>query len=223
MSQQTITLHRPVSDRTAHYQLAGVLALITIFYNLGEGLISVFFGITDETVSLLGFGVDSFVEVISGLGIWHMIRRIRHYQSESPDQFEYHALRVTGIAFYLLAGGLLITATVNFAEGHAPVTTFWGVVVSLVSIASMWLLIHYKMKVGRALNSDAILADAACSRACMHFSLVLLAASTGYAITGIGGIDSVGALVIAYLSVREGREALEKSRGKSSCGCNTCH
>ena len=56
------------------YRKASLLALITIFYNLAEGIISVWFGAADETISLFGFGLDSFVEVMSGIGIWHMVR-----------------------------------------------------------------------------------------------------------------------------------------------------
>lgn len=59
------------------YKTATLLALITIGYNIAEGAVSVWFGAADETLSLFGFGVDSFVEVISGIGIWHMVRRIR--------------------------------------------------------------------------------------------------------------------------------------------------
>ena len=200
------------------------LAIFTVVYNVVEGLVAVWFGIEDETLTLLGFGVDSFVEVISGLGIWHMVWRMRQNESEDPDRFERTALRITGYAFYLLTTGLLITALINLYSGSQPQTTFWGTVIALISISFMWLLIHYKIQVGTLLGSQAIIADAHCSRACMHFSIVLLLASLGYQITGIGYIDSLGALVIAWLSFKEGREALAKSQGVSSCGCNsTCN
>jgi hypothetical protein len=150
------------------YQWASVLALITIFYNIGEGLVSVFFGLEDESFALFGFGLDSFVEVSSGIGIWHMIRRIRRNEGETTDHFERTALKITGGGFYLLTVGLTITAVINLYQGHKPETTFWGIVISLISIATMWLLIHYKVKVGKALNSQAILSDAACTRACLH-------------------------------------------------------
>ena len=145
--------------------------LITV--NIAEGLVSVFFGLEDESMSLFGFGLDSFVEVISGVGIWHMIRRIRQNEGENPDRFEQRALRITGTGFYLLTAGLAITAVVDLYRGHKPETTFWGIVISLVSILSMWLLIHYKVKVGKQLSSPAILADAACTRACLQLSVVL--------------------------------------------------
>jgi divalent metal cation (Fe/Co/Zn/Cd) transporter len=202
------------------YRTASVLALITIAYNIVEGFVSVFFGLADGSMALFGFGVDSFVEVVSGIGIWHMVLRIRKNGSESPDRFEQSALRITGAGFYVLTAGLALTAAFDLYRGHRPETAFWGIVVSIVSIASMWLLIHYKVKVGNELRSEAILSDAACTRACLQLSIVLLVASVGYELTHIGGIDSIGTLVIAGLCFREGKEAFEKAKAKSfACTC----
>lgn len=86
----------------------------------------------------------------------------------------------------------------------------------------MWLLVHYKVKTGKALNSGAIIADAACSRICMFLSFVLLLASIGYELSGIGILDSIGSLVIAWFSMKEGKEAFQKAKGLS-CSCQgTC-
>lgn len=210
----------PASDTRKLYAWASTLALITIFYNIAEGLASVFFGLEDESMSLFGFGLDSFVEVVSGAGIWHMVRRVRRNGGEQVDRFERRALRITGTAFYILTGGLAFTALVDLYRGHSPESTFWGIVISIVSIISMWVLIRAKVKVGNQLRSPAILADAACTRACLQLSLVLLVASAGYELTGIGGLDSVGALVIGGLCYREGKEAFEKARaGNFACTC----
>ncbi len=204
------------------YRTASLLALITIGYNLLEGGVSVFMGAADETLSLFGFGLDSFVEVISGLGIWHMLQRQQRGEEAKRDEFERRALQITGGAFFLLAAGLLVTAVLSLWTSHRPLTTVWGIAVAVVSILSMWLLMQQKMKVGRALNSPAILADAACTRTCLQLSVALLAASIGYELTGLGWLDAVGSLVIALLSYREGNEALQKSRGLA-CGCGgTC-
>jgi hypothetical protein len=213
-------------DKARLYKLASALALVTIFYNLLEGLVSVYFGLEDETIALFGFGVDSFVEVISGIGIWHMVRRLRQIGggskscgNDNPDIFERQALRITGTAFYILAAGLVLTSLINLYTGHKPSTTFWGIVISLISILTMWILIHYKVKVGRELNSSAILADAACTKVCLQLSLVLLLSSLGYELTGIGGMDSIGAIGIAWFSYREGKEAFERASGSE---CNSC-
>ena len=143
------------------YNRANLLAVMTIYYNLVEGIVSVWVGAADETLALFGFGVDSFIEVISAIGVWHMIRRIRANSGESLDEFEQRALRVTGGSFYLLTAGLVFMAIANIYQQHRPDTTRWGIVISLFSVSFMWLLIHHKTKVGKALNSAAILADAA--------------------------------------------------------------
>lgn len=201
---------------------ANLLALLTIGYNIVEGVVSIAFGAADETLALFGFGVDSFIEVISAIGIWHMIGRIRRNGGESLDVFEQRALRITGGAFYALATGLVLTAILNLLQQHRPETTLWGIIISLVSISFMWLLIHYKTKIGIALDSPAIMADTACSRACVYLSLVLLVCSVGYEVTGIGSLDSIGALLIAWLAWKEGREAFGKAAGLScGCGCSS--
>ncbi len=198
------------------------MAVITIAYNIVEGIVSIWFGAEDRTLSLFGFGVDSFVEVISGIGIWHMVRRIRSDGEESRDAFERRALLITGCGFFILTAGLFFSAGLSIYGHHRPDSTVWGIIVSLVSIACMWLLIHLKTKVGVALNSPAILADAACSKVCLQLSLVLLAASAGYELTGIGGFDAVGAILIAYFAFKEGKEALRKARGLACCCSGDC-
>src|SRR5512139_2920011 len=201
-----------------YWQYALWLALFTIFYNLAEGLISVAFGVQDEALTLFGFGVDSFIEVMSGLGILAMVLRIRRNPDTPRSQFERTALRITGTAFYLLAAGLAITAAYNVITRHKPTTTLPGLIIALVSIAIMWALVSGKRRVGRALNSPPILADANCTLVCIYMSLVLLAASVVYQLTGFGFVDSLGALGLIYFSIREGKEAFEKAAGLE-CGC----
>jgi divalent metal cation (Fe/Co/Zn/Cd) transporter len=205
-------------ERDRLLERANLLALFTIGFNLVEGIVSIWLGVADETLVLFGFGVDSFIEVMSAVGVWHMVRRIRNNYGETRDGFEQRALKITGLAFYLLTIALVLTASVSLVRQHEPETTLWGIVVSLVSISIMWLLIHHKTKVGLALDSPAILADAACSRACVYLSLVLLLSSLGFQLTGMGSLDAIGALVIALLAGKEGRESFAKAKGLS-CSC----
>ncbi|HJV66899.1 MAG TPA: cation transporter [Geomonas sp.] len=208
-----------VPTREKLYRAVFALAFFTIAYNLAEGVVSAWFGAGDESLALFGFGLDSFVEVISGAGILHMVRRQRQHGERGQDIFERNALRITGFGFYLLAVGLVISGAYDLYLGHAPTTTFWGIVISCVSILSMWLLIRLKVKVGRALGSQAILADAACTKVCLYLSAILLASSAGYQLTGIGWLDAAGALAISWFCIKEGREAFGKARGES-CGCS---
>ena len=201
-----------------YWQFALWLAIFTVFYNIAEGLVSIFFGISDEALTLFGFGADSFIEVMSGAGILAMVIRIRQNPNTSRTRFEITALRITGTAFYLLVLGLGATAIYNLFTGHKPETTLPGIIISIISIAMMWLLVAGKRKVGRALNSTPILADANCTMVCIYMSVVLLASSLIYKFTGFGFIDSIGALGLIYFSVKEGCEAFEKANGLE-CDC----
>ena len=202
---------------TKYWSYALWLALFTIFYNLLEGMISIFFGISDEALTLFGFGVDSFIEVMSGIGILAMVLRIRQNPETPRSQFERAALRVTGTSFYLLALGLAATAVYNLFTAHKPETTLPGLLISVISIAVMWALVLGKRKVGRALDSSPILADANCTMVCIYMSLVLLASSLIYQFTGFGFIDSMGALGLIYFSYSEGKESFEKAEGMEDC------
>ncbi|MFO8235507.1 MAG: cation transporter [Bacteroidales bacterium] len=205
-------------DSKKALNIALTLSIITIVYNVVEGLISVYFGMQDDTLALLGFGVDSFVEVISGLGIAHMIWRMKFGNPDYHDKFERQALRITGFAFYLLTIGLVSGAIVNFIENNQPHTTTVGIIISSISILTMFFLMHYKLKIGRLLGSDAIIADANCTKSCFYLSFILLISSGLYEIFQIGYIDTIGSLGIAIFAFNEGRESFEKAKsGKFGC------
>lgn len=210
------TLAQPSTNRYWNYALW--LAFFTIFYNLAEGLISIFFGFSDEALTLFGFGVDSFIEVMSGVGILAMVIRIRRSPDTPRSQFEKTALRITGTSFYLLVVGLAITAVYNISVRHKPETTIPGLIISVISIAMMWALVAGKRKVGRELNSQSILSDANCTMVCIYMSIVLLVSSLIYELTGLGFVDSIGALGLIWFSYSEGKEAFEKAAGME-CEC----
>lgn len=202
-----------------------ILSIITVGYNVIEGMVSIWYGMEDATLALLGFGVDSFVEVISGFGIAHMVLRMRYTKVETRDKFERQALRVTGFSFYLLTAGLLTGAVINIFKNNQPETTIVGIIISSISILTMWWLMIAKKRTGKKLNSDAILADANCTKTCFYLSILLLASSGFYEIFQIGWIDAAGSLGIAWFAFSEGRESFEKSRSDdlSSCCGGSCH
>lgn len=212
-----------ITRTNRYFQFAIWLGLLTVFYNLLEGLVSIYFGFNDETIALFGFGVDSFIEVISGLGIVAMVLRIRQNPETPRSTFEKTALRITGTGFYLLALGLAASAIINISTGHKPETTLAGIIISLISIFTMWALVSAKRHVGKVLNSAPVLADANCTLVCIYMSVVLLVSSLVYTITGFGFVDSLGALGLIYFSYKEGKEAFEKAAGME-CECNeVCH
>jgi len=206
------------------YKKAYQLSLFTIYYNMVEGVVSMLLGYQDETLALFGFGVDSFIEVLSGIAIAVMIKRIQRNPVSLKSEFEMKALKVTGTAFYILSFGLLVGIVLNIFTQHKPETTLWGAVISLISIIVMVWLMNAKKKTGRELGSDPILADANCTKVCVYMSVVLLVSSLVYELTGFAYADVIGAAGLIYFSFSEGREAFEKAKGKScGCGSDGCH
>ncbi len=201
------------------YKWALGLSLFTIFYNIGEGIVSTILGFEDGSLALFGFGADSFIEVISGLGIAHMVMRIKKNVGSNRDEFERTALRVTGFSFYILVTGLLVTSVYNIYTNHNPQTTIVGIIISLISILVMWALVFAKTKVGKNLNSDAILADAECTKVCIYMSIILLISSGIFELFRIPYIDSIGTLGLSYFAFKEGKECFEKAKSNKLCCC----
>ena len=207
-------------DETRLYRTALLLSLFTIFYNILEGFVCMYFGYQDETLTLFGFGADSFIEVFSGLGIFQMILRIRKHPGTPVSRFEIRALHITGIGFIILALGLTGGIILNLISHHKPQSTFWGTLISSLSIVVMLWLIISKRKVGKKLNSSAILADAACNQVCIYMSLVLLFSSVIYEFTGFAYADVIGSAGLVWFSIVEGKEALKKTRERNyDCSC----
>jgi len=203
------------------YRRAYQLSLFTIFYNVAEGIVSMIMGYHDETLTLFGFGVDSFIEVMSGIGIAVMILRIRQNPDSEKNEFEIKALKITGTAFYLLSAGLLAGIIINIINKHKPETTFWGIVISLISIAVMVWLMTAKKNTGKKLNSEPIISDSNCTKICVYMSIVLLVSSLIYETTGFAYADAIGAAGLIYFSLTEGKEAFDKAKGKT-CACDNC-
>ena len=204
------------------YTRAYQLSLFTIFYNIIEGIVSIVLGYEDETLTLLGFGIDSFIEVVSGIGIAVMILRIRKNPGSSINKFEITALKITGIAFYILSVGLLAGVALNIVNKHKPETTFWGIIISLISIVVMIWLMQAKRNTGKQLNSEPIISDSNCTKICVYMSVILLVSSLIYELTGFIYADAIGTLGLIYFSISEGKEAFEKAKRKNYC-CDDCY
>lgn len=195
------------------------MAIFTIGYNLIEGAVSVYFGLKDETLTLAGFGLDSFIETVSGIGVLTMILRIIREGEGKRAQFEKLALRITGSSFYVLAVGLCVSAAFNLYRQQHPEATLMGGIIALISIVAMLLLVYGKTVTGKALNSEAIAADAACTKVCIYMSVILLISSVLYELIPWGGFDAIGAVGLAWFSFREGVECFEKAKKDIYCSC----
>lgn len=193
------------------------LALVTIGYNLVEGLVSMRFGWADDSLSLFGFGADSFIEVASaGLVLWKLL-------DHGDLARERRAALGIGGLFLLLAVGVSAGALLQLAAGHHPPTTLPGLVISVLSLAVMAWLWRAKREAARRLDSAALAADAACSLACIQLSAVLFAGSLVFLVApGLWWVDAASALVLAALIGREGATMVRAARSPAftgGCGC----
>ncbi|MDO9510489.1 MAG: cation transporter [Bacteroidales bacterium] len=204
------------------YTYAIWLAVFTILFNLAEGIISIYFGIREDSLTLAGFGADSFIETISASGVLWMIYRIRRNTDSSPSIFEKTTLRITSICFFILCLLLAVGIGNSIVNKTQPESTLPGLIISLISIASMIFLIKAKKSIGKKLNSDAIRADANCNLVCVYMSIVLLLSSLLYELWAIPWIDIAGTLGIIWFSFKEGREAWQKSTNPTACSCHSC-
>ncbi len=187
------------------------LSWFTIIYNILEGIVAISLGVHEGSMALAGFGGDSLIEVGSAILILWRLR--------GGSDKEWKASFGIGILFMLLAAITLFSSVIQIISETSPNTTIPGVFISLVSLTFMFFLWNAKLKVGRALQSEAIMNDAACSLACIKLSFTLLLGSAIYWMyPALWWVDSLAALILVYFIAREGIQILKTSRqGRSVC------
>ncbi|MFN7147371.1 MAG: cation transporter, partial [Myxococcota bacterium] len=199
------------------------LARATIAWNLVEGVVAMGFGWAEESVALFGFGVDSWVEVGSASIVYWRLTRAPGCAT-TTKQRERAATRRISALFLVLAVGTAVGAVARLVTGGVPDSSVPALVVSVVSLAFMAFLWRAKVAAATALDSPALAMDAACSRACITLSVVLLAGSLVHALVpALGWADAVAALVLAGLIAREGWEgwrAAGREDFAGGCGCS---
>jgi cation diffusion facilitator family transporter len=205
--------HRPVAIadlRPLNLRRGLHLEYLTVGWNLAEGLIAVLAGIAAGSIALIGFGIDSFVEITSGVVItWRLLAEIRgRHDAEALERIEERAERLVGIAFLGLAAYVTFEAVRTLVAQDPPDGSPVGIALTAVSIVVMLWLARAKRRIGQALGSRAMIADAQQTYACWYLSLVTLAGLGLNAALGWWWADPVAALGIAVLLVREGVEAL---------------
>lgn len=197
------------TERKALARRAQVLAATSVAYNVVEAVIAVTAGVVAGSVALVGFGLDSVVEVSSGLII---LWQFRH---PLPESRERQALRAMAVAFFGLAAYVSSESLRALFSGHQPDGSPVGIALAAVSLVVMPLLSRAQRRTGRALGSGAVVADGTQTLLCTCLSAVLLVGLLLDATLGWYWADPVAALVIAAIAAREGREAW---RG-DGCGC----
>ncbi|GGR99754.1 putative conserved integral membrane protein [Micromonospora fulviviridis] len=177
------------------------LAYATAGYNLLEGLVAIAAGAAASSTALIGFGLDSFVEVSSAaVLIWQ-------FRSRIPEDRERLALRLIGLSFFALAAWVTVDAVRSLLVGGGADASPVGIGLAVASLIVMPLLVAAKRRTGRELGSATVLADSTQTLLCTYLSVVLLAGLVLNAAWGWSWADPLAALVIAGVAVKEGAAA----------------
>lgn len=181
---------------------------LTITWNVIEAVVAVTAGARASSSALIGFGLDSVIEVSSALAVaWQFAGR-------DPEAREKLALKVIGASFFALAAFVTVDALRSLLGSGAAEHSSVGLVLAALSLAVMPLLSHAQRRAGRELGSAAAVADSKQTLICTYLSAVLLVGLALNSLFGWSWADPIAALVIAGLALREGREAW---RGENCC------
>lgn len=197
------------ADRSALLNRGLLLEFVTVGWNLIEGIIAIAAALASGSVALLGFGVDSFVESISGsVLIWRLGSEKRgNADEEVIERIERRAERLVGISFFALAAYVAFDAATSLLNQERPDVSVVGMVLASVSIGVMLWLARAKRRAAADLGSRALAADAEQTQACWYLSVVVLAGIGLNALFGWWWADPIAALGVSFILVREGREA----------------
>jgi divalent metal cation (Fe/Co/Zn/Cd) transporter len=191
------------------------LEYFTIAWNTVEGLVALITGVIAGSISLMGFGIDSFIEVTSGSVLsWRM-----SVDADEPrrERNERRALRVVGVCFLLLAVYIAYESALDLWTRRAPEHSVPGMILACVSLVVMPLLSRAKRKIGHDLSSPAMHADAKQTEFCTYLSAILLAGLLLNAAFGLWWADPVAGLIMVPIIAKEGIEGLQ-ARGCHDCG-----
>jgi divalent metal cation (Fe/Co/Zn/Cd) transporter len=197
-------------------KLAIGLSGLTVGYNLVEAGLAVYFGVEAESIALLGFGLDSLIEVSAALMLlWRLILQWRAASVARVENAEQRVYRFVGITFLLLTGYIWLESGSQLLNLEAPQPSVPGIILAILSVLIMPALAWAKISVGKRLNSEAMRMEAKETLACSFLSLFLLAGLALNATVGWWWADPVSALAMTPWLLREGLQAL---KGESCCG-----
>ncbi len=194
-----------VVDRPALTRKGTKLAWLTIGWNTIEGLVAIASGVVAGSIALIGFGVDSYVEVFAGAVILWRLSKEAHGQHVS-EQAERRAVKLIAATFLFLAVGIAIESIRKLVTGEHPGASPVGIAVTIVSLIVMPLLARAKRRVGKQLDSRAVQADATETVLCVYLSAIVLLGLVLNAAFGWWWADPLAGFGIVYVAGREGFE-----------------
>jgi len=198
-------------DMERLYKKGLFLEYFTVGYNIVEAVVSIVFGRLANSIALIGFGLDSIVESLSGLVLIWRLRKHGKITEEEEERIEKRAMRFVALTFFLLGLYVLFESLRKMFGGDIPEPSLPGIVIALVSIIVMPLLTWQKYQTGKAIGSRALMADAKETLACSFLSVALLLGLGGNYLFHFWQADPLAGLVIVAFLFKEGWESWDES------------
>jgi len=194
---------------TAHKK-ALLSEYFTVGWNVIEGIIAIAAGVIAGSIALVGFGLDSYIEVASGLVLIWRLRKHGLDNEEEEEAAEKKAVLFVGVTFFLLAAYVIYESGRKLLFQEHPRESLVGIILAFVSLIVMPLLAVYKKKIAAEINSRALRADALETLACSYLSFTLLLGLGANALFGWWWADPIAALAMVYFLLKEGKEAIRE-------------
>ena len=198
------------------YQRGLRLEYFTIAYNILEAVASILFGIIANSIALIGFGLDSIVESLSGLVLVWRLRQHGRISEAAEERLEKRATRLVAVTFFILGTYVLFQSVKNLVLEEIPAPSLPGIIIATASIIIMPLLTWQKYKTGKQINSKALVADSKETLACAFLSVALLLGLGANYLIGFWQADPIVGLIIVIFLFREGWEGWKES-GEEGC------
>lgn len=217
-----VEIHRALrfpEIRVSHHVLAEIMtphkkALLSEYFTVGwnviEGIIAIVAGVVAGSIALVGFGLDSYIEVASGLVLIWRLRKHGFSDEEEEEAAEKRAILFVGVTFFVLAAYVVYESGKKLIYHEHPEESLVGIILAVVSLVVMPILAWYKKKLALEIHSRALRADALETLACSYLSLTLLLGLGANALFGWWWADPIAALAMVYFLIKEGTEALRE-------------
>jgi divalent metal cation (Fe/Co/Zn/Cd) transporter len=193
------------------YKKALFLEYLTVGYNVVEAVVSIAFGHIANSIALVGFGLDSIVESLSGMVLIWRLRQHGKIAEEKEEEIEKKATRFVAFTFFVLCVYVLFESLKKLIENDIPDPSLAGMIIAVISLFVMPVLAWQKLHVGKEIESQALIADSKETLACFFLSAALLLGLGSNLVFGFWEADPIVGLIIVVFLFREGREAwLEK-------------
>jgi divalent metal cation (Fe/Co/Zn/Cd) transporter len=193
------------------YKKGLYLEYFTVVYNMAEAAAAILFGKIANSIALIGFGLDSIVESLSGLILIWRLKKHGKISEEEEERVERKAMKFVAVTFFILGFYVLYQSVRKLAVKDIPEPSLPGIIIALVSILVMPLLSYQKNRVGKEIRSQALVADSKETFACALLSVALfIGLGLNYAF-GFWQADAIAGLVIVIFLFREGRESWEEA------------